>query len=303
MVQYHVPVLLQECIEGLHINPSGIYVDLTFGGGGYSNAILQQLDRGKLVAFDVDEDVEGHIPQDERFKFIRSNFRFFANFVQHLEIDRVDGIVADLGVSLHQLEARERGFSFMGNDALDMRMNMGIKQSAADILNTYNQQHLETLFREYGELENAKRLSYRIVEFRAEKKLKTAEELKQLAHGLYPKHKEFKYMARLFQSLRIEVNQEMDVLKEMLLSTIQVLKPGGRLVVVTYHSLEDRIVKTFMANGGFDLVTESDVYGNYNKVFQLVNKKVIVPSEKELSENSRSRSAKLRIAERTTYNV
>jgi len=295
---YHTPVLLKESVEGLKIKPNGIYVDVTFGGGGHSREILSQLKTGKLIAFDQDEDALKNLIDDKRFLFAHHNFRFLKNFLKYYKINQVDGIIADLGVSSHHFDQPERGFSFRFEGKLDMRMNQQAKVSAADILNNYEERELLRIFWEYGELQNARTLTKAIINGRSSKTLTDIKDLVDLIMPFLPKHAEHKFLAKVFQALRIEVNREMEYLQSMLLQTIDVIKPGGRLVVLTYHSLEDRLVKNFIKSGKFEGEVEKDFYGNLKVPFVAVNRKIIVPSEKEINENNRARSAKLRIAER-----
>jgi 16S rRNA (cytosine1402-N4)-methyltransferase len=300
VTSYHIPVMLDESVEGLHIHPAGIYVDVTFGGGGHSRAILERLDsRGRLYGFDRDADVEQHIPSDTRFVFVRSNFRYLYNFMRyHQLVGRVDGILADLGVSSHHFDTCKRGFSFRFNGHLDMRMNTRSGRTAADVLNTSTEESLADIFYLYGELKTARKLAMTLVQAREIKKIKTRDDLLEILKPFIGKDKGKKFLAQVFQALRIEVNDEMGALKEMLRHALTVLKPGGRLAVITYHSLEDRIVKNFMKTGNFDGKTEQDFYGNVHTPFRLINNKVIVPPEDEVEKNPRSRSAKLRIAQK-----
>ncbi|MBO4373315.1 MAG: 16S rRNA (cytosine(1402)-N(4))-methyltransferase RsmH [Bacteroidales bacterium] len=296
---YHIPVMLQECIEGLNINPDGIYVDVTFGGGGHSKAILQQLsDKGRLIAFDQDADAVKNLPDDKRITLYQTNFKYFANFLQ-LEGVKADGILADLGVSSHHFDDEGRGFSFRFADApLDMRMNQNATFTAADLLNTYSPEQLKSVFLEYGEIKNAWKLAQNIVSYRAKKTLATTAQLIEAAGNCVPAHSENKYLATLFQAIRIEVNGEIDALEEFLLSTADAMADNGRLVIMTYHSLEDRPVKNYIKAGNIQGKEEKDVYGNIIAPFTAVNRKVITPTEQELSLNPRSRSAKLRIAQK-----
>lgn len=295
---YHTPVLLTESINGLQINPQGVYVDVTFGGGGHSREILKKLNKGKLIAFDQDDDSQQNLIDDGRFIFVNHNFRFLKNFLKYHGFEKVDGILADLGVSSHHFDQPERGFSFRYDGGLDMRMNRSAKVSAKDIINQYPEQELAKIFWEYGELKNSRKLARAIVNNRTDKEIHTIKSFTDLLMPFIPKHAEHKFLAKIFQALRIEVNREMDYLKEMLLQTAMVLKPGGRLVVITYHSLEDRLVKNFIKNGKFEGEAEKDFYGRTNVPFKAINRKVIVPDEKEIAENNRARSAKLRIAEK-----
>lgn len=296
---YHVPVLLQESLEGMNITPEGTYVDVTFGGGGHSREILRRLGaEGHLYGFDQDADAEQNIPADSRFTFVRSNFRYLYNFMRyHQMAGEVDGLLADLGVSSHHFDDQERGFSFRFDGDLDMRMNMRAGKTAADIVNTYTEEALADVFYLYGELKISRKLAAVIAKSRAVKKITTIGELLEVVKPFIGKDKEKKFLAQVFQALRIEVNDEMRALKEMLQGTLKVLKPEGRLVVITYHSLEDRLVKNFLKTGNFEGKAEKDFFGNVNSPFRLVNTKVIVPTDAEIERNPRSRSAKLRIAE------
>jgi 16S rRNA (cytosine1402-N4)-methyltransferase len=293
---YHEPVMPAECIEGLAIRPGGIYVDLTLGGGGHSRLILQQLGKqGKLVAFDQDTDAGSNIPDDARFLFIDQNFRYLKNYLSYYKLIPVDGILADLGISSHHIDDPGRGFSTRFNGPLDMRMNQRQETSAADIVNTYKEERLYNLFREYGEITNARQLASLIVTKR-NPPVTTVEGLKTLIHPCIPVKTENKYLAQVFQALRIEVNDELGSLRTMLKQVPEVLRQGGRLVVLSYHSLEDRLVKNFMRSGNFEGELMKDFYGNVLAPLIPVNRKAIVPGEKELGMNPRSRSAKLRIA-------
>lgn len=296
---YHVPVLLQESLEGMNITPEGTYVDVTFGGGGHSREILRRLGaEGHLYGFDQDADAEQNIPADSRFTFVRSNFRYLYNFMRYHQVaGEVDGLLADLGVSSHHFDDQERGFSFRFDGDLDMRMNTRAGKTAADIVNTYTEDALADVFYLYGELKISRKLAAVIAKSRAVKKITTIGELLEMVKPFIGKDKEKKFLAQVFQALRIEVNDEMRALKEMLQGTLKVLKPEGRLVVITYHSLEDRLVKNFLKTGNFEGKAEKDFFGNVNSPFRLVNTKVIVPTDAEIERNPRSRSAKLRIAE------
>ena len=296
---YHVPVLLKESVDGMNIQPDGTYVDVTFGGAGHSREILSRLgEGGRLLGFDQDEDAERNIVNDPHFIFVRSNFRYLQNFLRYHDIEQVDAILADLGVSSHHFDDSERGFSFRFDGALDMRMNTRAGQTAADIVNNYTEEALADIFYLYGELKVARRLASLIVRTRENKKIETIGDFLELVKPFTGKDKEKKFLAQAFQALRIEVNDEMCALKEMLQQTLQVLKPGGRLVVITYHSLEDRLVKNFLKTGNFEGKSEQDFFGNVQTPFRMVNNKVIVPSDEEIERNPRSRSAKLRIAEK-----
>ena len=296
---YHIPVLLKESVDGMNISPSGIYVDMTFGGGGHSKEILSRLDEnGRLLGFDQDEDAESNIPSDKRFIFVRCNFRYLHNFLRYHNIDKVDAILADLGVSSHHFDDSERGFSFRFSGALDMRMNKRSGITAAEVINNYDEEKLADLFYLYGELKNSRKLASVIVKARKSKTIETIDDFLNLIKPLFGREREKKELAKVFQALRIEVNQEMEALKEMLEAATQSLKPGGRLVVITYHSLEDRMVKNIMKAGNVEGKIEQDFFGKVQNSFKLVNNKVIVPAEDEIQRNPRSRSAKLRIAEK-----
>ena len=296
---YHVPVLLKECIEGLNINPSGVYVDVTFGGGGHSKEILKNLGKdGVLIAFDQDPDAQRNKIDDPRFVFVDQNFGFLKNNLRLLGYKQVDGILADLGVSSHQFNEPARGFSTRFDADLDMRMDKQRALTAAGVLNTYDEDRLHKIFGIYGEVKNAKSLARTIVTGRMERQIVTLADFKKLIAVHIPKGKENKYMAQVFQALRIEVNAEIQVLEDFLTQSASVLKPGGRLVVMSYHSLEDRPVKSFIAKGKFRGEVEKDFFGNEQKPFKAVTRKAVVADEAELAINSRARSAKLRIGER-----
>lgn len=296
---YHVPVLLNESVDGMNIQPGGIYVDVTFGGGGHSKEILGRLDNtAHLYSFDQDEDAEKNIVNDSRFTFVRSNFRYLPNFLRYYDVEGVDAILADLGVSSHHFDDSERGFSFRFEGKLDMRMNKRAGMTAADIVNTYDEERLADIFYLYGELKNSRKLASVIVKARASKQIVTIGDFLEIIKPLFGREREKKELAKVFQALRIEVNQEMEALKEMLYAAAEALKPGGRLVVITYHSLEDRMVKNIMKTGNIEGKTEQDFFGNIQMPFKLVNNKVIVAGEEEVARNPRSRSAKLRIAEK-----
>ena len=298
-VCYHIPVMLNECMEGLAIKPDGVYVDVTFGGGGHSKEILSRLgEKGTLYGFDQDADAENNIPEDDRFVFVRSNFRYLSNFMRFNGETEIDGLLADLGVSSHHFDDKDRGFSFRFQGMLDMRMNTRAGKTAADILNTYTEEALSTLFYLYGELKNSRKLASVIVKARETKPLETTDEFLALITPYIGKDKEKKMLAQVFQALRIEVNDEMRALREMLQQAMRLLKPGGRLVVMTYHSLEDRLVKNFFKSGNFEGTISQDFFGNIQSPFRLINNKVITPSSEEVEVNPRSRSAKLRIAEK-----
>jgi 16S rRNA (cytosine1402-N4)-methyltransferase len=301
---YHIPVLLHECIEGLSLKADGVYVDLTFGGGGHTKEILKQLKGGKMIVFDQDEDAYANRPDDERLIFVRHNFRYLKHFLRYLKIDKVDGILADLGVSSHHFDTPERGFSFRFEGALDMRMNKEAKQTAADVLNQYDEDALFKIFKHYGEIKHAGKLVHGILSRRQQSSFTMISDLLEVAEPCVPGREKNKFLAKVFQALRIEVNHEMDALKEMLFHTKDVLREGGRLVVISYHSLEDRLVKNFMKTGDCDKSQpEKDFYGKSIVPFKAISRKPILPSAKELEENNRSRSAKLRIVEKITENA
>lgn len=297
---YHIPVLLHETVDGLNIQPGGIYVDVTFGGGGHSREILRRIDtKAHLYSFDQDADAEQNIPQgDERFTFVRSNFRYLKNWMRYYGVEHIDGLLADLGVSSHHFDDEERGFSFRFDALLDMRMNERAGTTAADIVNRYSEEQLADVFYLYGEMKNSRRLASAIVKARAAHALQTIDDLLQVVKPLMPREREKKDLARVFQALRIEVNHEMDALREMLEAALSMLRPGGRLSVLTYHSLEDRMVKNFIRAGRIDGKVQQDFYGRRLTPWRAINNKVILPSQQEQEENPRSRSAKLRIAEK-----
>lgn len=296
---YHIPVLLQECIDGLSIRPDGVYVDVTFGGGGHSRAILSALgEKGHLYGFDQDSDAINNIPVDSRFTFVHSNFRYLKNWMRYHGVEQLDGLLADLGVSSHHFDEAGRGFSFRQDGPLDMRMNRQASLSAKDVIQTYNEKQLAQIFYLYGELRNARQLAAAIVRNRNIQPINTIDDFIKVVNPLMGKSREKKDLAKVFQALRIEVNHELEALCEMLGSAIDLLKPGGRLVVLTYHSLEDRIVKNFMRAGNVDGKADKDFYGNLLSPLKPVNNKVILPDAAEEERNPRSRSAKLRIAER-----
>jgi 16S rRNA (cytosine1402-N4)-methyltransferase len=297
---YHNPVMLNECLEGLNINPDGVYVDVTYGGGGHSKAILDRLSKkGRLIAFDQDEDAKRNLINDERLIFIDQNFEFLKNHVQYQGFDKVDGLLADLGVSSHQFDIGERGFSIRFDDAvLDMRMSQSQRLSAHKVINEYKADALANVFYKYGELHQSRKLAAEIITARTGKDIETVGELKEALKSSAPKFKDFKFYAQVFQAIRIEVNQELDVLEKMLLQCGSLLKPKGRLVFMSYHSLEDRLVKNYMNSGNLMGELEKDFFGNINRPFNPLKKKAAVATDKEQEENNRSRSAKLRIAER-----
>ena len=296
---YHVPVLLHESIDGLAIKSGGIYVDVTFGGGGHSKEILRRLDeKAHLYSFDQDPDAEKNIVNDDRFTFVRSNFRYLKNWMRYYGVDHIDGLLADLGVSSHHFDDETRGFSFRFDAPLDMRMNKRAGTTAAEILNTYDEEQLADIFYIYGERKNARKIASIIAKTRNEKKIETTGDLMSATEKLFQREREKKEMAKMFQALRIEVNHEMDALKEMLNGAKDLLGEGGRLSVITYHSLEDRIVKNMMKAGNVEGKIKQDFFGRIEAPFRLINNKVIVPSDEEQQQNPRSRSAKLRIAEK-----
>lgn len=298
---YHTPALLHESVDGMNIRTGSICVDVTFGGGGHSKEILSRLgNKGRLYAFDQDEDAINNIQEDNKFTFIRSNFRFLKNFIKYHGVEEVDAILADLGVSSHHFDAEDRGFSFRFEDSdLDMRMNQKAGKTAAQVLNTYAEEQLADVFYLYGELKQSRRIASAIVKTRKEKPYRKVSDLLDTLNSFVGRgEKEKKVLAQAFQALRIEVNEEMETLKEMLEQALDILKPGGRLVVITYHSLEDRLVKNFFKTGNFEGKVEKDFFGNFETPFRLINNKVIVPSREEEERNPRSRSAKLRIAEK-----
>ena len=295
---YHIPVLLKESVDGMNIVPGGVYVDVTFGGGGHSREILSRLDaKGRLYGFDQDADAEQNIPDDERFTFVRSNFRYLWNFMEYHGVEQLDGVLADLGVSSHHFDTEERGFSFRFDAPLDMRMNAREGRTAADVLNDYDEDRLAELFYLYGELNNGRQLARTIVKARTTNPIRTTGDLVNVTQRFFDRDREKKEIAKLFQALRIEVNNEMDALKEMLAAATDLLRPGGRLVVLTYHSLEDRIVKNFLRSGNLTGEIEKDFYGNALTPFKVIEKGLMADKD-EVERNPRSRSAKLRIAEK-----
>ncbi len=296
---YHKPVMLEACMEGLQIKEDGTYVDVTFGGGGHSRAILQRLNKdGRLYAFDQDADALKNTIDDERFMLIPQNFKFLQNFLRFYGVEQVDGILADLGVSSHQFDTGARGFSIRFDGPLDMRMNQSAAKTAGQIVNGYDEERLSEILFLYGELKNARKIAAAIAALRKEKSLDTVAELLEGIRYLAPKHRENQFFAKVLQAIRIEVNDELEVLKEMLVQSRKLLLPGGRLVVMSYHSLEDRLVKYFIKSDNFQGKIEKDFYGNPIVQFKAVNRKPIVPTEEEIAANSRARSAKLRIAEK-----
>jgi 16S rRNA (cytosine1402-N4)-methyltransferase len=300
IMTYHRPVLLNESIEALQIKSDGIYADLTFGGGGHAMAILENLREGTLYAFDQDPDAEENAKRitSKSFRFIKSNFKYIDKFLKLHGVKQVDGILADLGVSSHQIDTPERGFSTRFDGELDMRMDKTSGKSARQVIQKYSEEDLHKIFGMYGEIKNARTLATAVVRARNEKQLRTNDDLKAVLNDLAPRNREFKYFAQVFQALRIEVNDELDVLKDMLVRCVEVLKPGGRLVVISYHSLEDRIVKNFFRSGKFSGEVEKDIYGNELKPLKSITRRPIVPNALELAENNRARSAKMRVAEK-----
>jgi len=295
---YHTPALLNESIEGLKIKPDGVYVDVTFGGGGHSREILKNLNKnGRLLGFDQDIDALKNTIDDKRFTFVRSNFKYLKNFLRYHNIEKVDGILADLGVSSHHFDEADRGFSFRFDGVLDMRMNTASKLTAASVLNNYTEEQLADVFYLYGELHNSRRIARTIVQERSKTKIESIFQFIEILKPFFGREKEKKDMARVFQALRIEVNKEMEVLESLLKQSVEVLNPGGRIVVLTYHSLEDRLVKNFLRSGNFEGVLEKDFYGNIISPLKTLNTKVIVAGDDEVMSNPRARSAKLRIAE------
>jgi 16S rRNA (cytosine1402-N4)-methyltransferase len=296
---YHVPVLLHESIDGLDIKPNGVYVDVTFGGGGHSREILKRLGKnGRLYSFDQDADAERNIVDDDRFTFVRSNFRYLSNWMRYYEVEHIDGLLADLGVSSHHFDDAERGFSIRFNAPLDMRMNKRAGMTAADIVNNYDERQLADVLYLYGELKQSRRIAAALCSYRQDKKIVTTADLLNATEKLFQREREKKEQTKMFQALRIEVNHEMDALRDMLKGATGLLAQGGRLSVITYHSLEDRIVKNVMKAGNAEGRVKQDFFGRINSPFRLVNGKVTTPSDEELERNPRSRSAKLRIAEK-----
>ena len=295
---YHNPVLLNESISGLNINPSGIYVDVTYGGGGHSQEILKNLNsKGKLIAFDQDQDAIENKSNDSRLNLVKSNFKYLNNFLNYFKINEIDGLLADFGISSHQIDNKDRGFSTRFNSELDMRMNSTQKIDAKAIINDYDKDQLEYIFKNFGELRNYKKVAKKIIYERAKRPIETTGDLKKILSPLVKVKDENKFLAQVFQSIRIEVNDELEVIRTLLSESSKYIKKGGRLVCISYHSLEDRIVKKFIQNGGFNDEVTSDLYGNKNTIFKKVGK-MITPSNQEIKINNRSRSAKLRIAEK-----
>jgi 16S rRNA (cytosine1402-N4)-methyltransferase len=295
---YHIPALLRESIEGLNIRPGGIYVDVTYGGGGHSKEILKNLTSGRLVAFDQDEDAERNAIDDSRFLFLNQNFRFLKNNLHFNGINAIDGLIADLGVSFHQFDEPERGFTFRQDAPLDMRMNKSSKITAATLLNDLGESELADILYQFGELTNSRKIAKELVAARNRKPLKSVNDMIEAVGKLAPFRQEHKFFAKVFQSLRIAVNHEIDYLEEMLVQALDMLKPDGRLVVITYHSLEDRVVKNFMKTGNFEGTEKKDFYGNTETPFRMITKKGITPGDEEIANNNRARSARLRIAEK-----
>jgi len=297
-MEYHVPIMFSECIEGLNIKPNGIYVDATFGGGGHSRGIIDHLTSGKLIAFDQDSDAQANIIDDERFIFVHHNFKYLKNFIKYHGYEQVDGILADLGVSSHHFDEEERGFSYRFDSELDMRMNRENPFSAKDVLNKYELKELTRVFKEYGELSNAYKLAQLIILHRTENQINTTSDLFEAIKEVTPQNNEYKLYAKLFQALRIEVNKELEVLEQFLVQASKLLKTGGRLAIITFHSLEDRMVKNFFKTGKISGEIEKDFYGNLQTPFKMITKKPLEAQKEELEKNSRARSAKLRIVEK-----
>ena len=295
---YHNPVLLTESVEGLNIKPDGIYVDVTFGGGGHSREILKNLDNGFLYGFDQDLDAEKNSIESNKFKFIRSNFRYVKNFLRLEGINEIDGLIADLGISSFQIDVPERGFAHRHDSIIDMRMNVDSDFDAKEILNSYSEVEIARILYDYGDIKQSRRIAKRIVQQRTIDEIHTTKDLIKILEGLYPKKLENKFLSRIFQALRIEVNDEINALKDLLNDAVGLLKTKGRLVVISYHSLEDKLIKNLITKGNVEGYVNTDFYGNQYKLFSSVNKKIIVPNEKECKKNSRARSAKLRIAEK-----
>jgi 16S rRNA (cytosine1402-N4)-methyltransferase len=295
---YHIPALLDESIEGLNIRPDGIYVDATFGGGGHSMEILKRLTTGKLIAFDQDEEARLNAPDDQRLIFLEQNFRFLKNNLMFNNIKSIDGLIADLGVSFHQFDEPERGFTFRKDAPLDMRMNRNSTLTAATLIQTMDERMLADIFYNYGELTNSRKIAGKIIEARTKKPVTCAGDLISAIEKLAPRRQENKFYAKVFQALRIAVNHEIDFLKEMLLQALEILNTSGRLVIISYHSLEDRVVKNFIKTGNFEGIAKKDFYGNAETPFRVLTKKGVTPGDEEVARNNRSRSARLRIAEK-----
>ncbi|MBN2522169.1 MAG: 16S rRNA (cytosine(1402)-N(4))-methyltransferase RsmH [Bacteroidales bacterium] len=303
-MDYHQPVLLKESVAGLKIKPEGIYVDATFGGGGHSKEILNRLQKGRLIVFDQDEDAFANVPEDERIVCVKHNFRFLKNFLKYYKIDQIDGLIADLGVSSHHFDTPQRGFSFRFNSDLDMRMNAKANTTASDVINTYSEEELSRIFYQYGELKKAKLLAASIVQMRKATAITSVRGLIESVENYLPRHRENQYLAKIFQALRIEVNHEIENLKELLLQSVGLLRVGARIAIISYHSLEDRMVKNFFKTGSCNTGEISkDFYGNIQRPLKPVNNKAIVPDEEEIRTNSRARSAKLRIAEKISNKI
>ncbi|MDD3357084.1 MAG: 16S rRNA (cytosine(1402)-N(4))-methyltransferase RsmH [Dysgonamonadaceae bacterium] len=299
MTDYHIPALLNETLEGLNIQPDGTYVDVTFGGGGHSKEILAHLGpNGKLFGFDQDEEAYRNVLNDNRFIFVRSNFRYLKNFLKYYQVEKVDGILADLGVSSHHFDDGERGFSYRYETELDMRMNRSATKTAADVLNNYDEEQLSRLFYQYGELRMARKIASSIIFARQKKAITNVSDFLEIMERFTHRDREKKMLGQAFQALRIEVNQELDALSEMLQQSVESLKTGGRICVISYHSLEDRMVKNFFRSGNMEGKIEKDFFGNPLTDLKVINRKVIIPTEEEQKKNPRSRSAKLRIAEK-----
>lgn len=296
MSKYHTPALLHESINGLAIKENGTYVDVTFGGGGHSKEILKNLKDGRLIAFDQDQEALENNIEDPRLTLVQQNFKYLKNFLKLHKALPVDGVLADLGISSHQINTAERGFSTRFDGPLDMRMNKESKLSAASVIQNYSEEKLIQIFRQYGEIKNAKNLAFKIVESRKEKPIKTTQELNSICEKLVQERKRSKYLAQVYQAIRIEVNQELEVLKDFLKQSLDILTVDGRIAVISYHSLEDRLVKSFFKTGNFDGILEKDFYGNIIRPLQPINNKIIIPSAEELERNPRARSARLRIA-------
>jgi 16S rRNA (cytosine1402-N4)-methyltransferase len=299
MSTYHIPVLLRESIDGLNIRPDGIYVDATYGGGGHSAEVLAKIRNGRLYAFDQDEDVLKNLIQDQRFFFILGNFRYLKNYMAFCGVQKVDGLLADLGVSSHHFNTPQRGFSYRTANGLDMRMNQKGKTTAEDVVNNYETAMLAKIFREYGEITQAGKIASLIVQGRNRERITTVSQLVECIEPMIPKRTSNQFLSKVFQAIRIEVNQELENLKQLLISAGYLLKPGGRLVIISYHSLEDRLVKNFLRWGNPTRPPEKDLYGRFNVPFRIITRKPVVASEDEIKKNPRARSAKLRIAEKT----
>jgi 16S rRNA (cytosine1402-N4)-methyltransferase len=295
---YHKPVLLDESIKGLNINPNGIYVDATFGGGGHSKEIMKSLQEGCLFAFDQDDDAVKNTIVDNKFKLIKANFRYIKNFLKIEGISKIDGLIADLGISSYQIDVPERGFAYRYDSVMDMRMNIHSSLNAREVINSYSESDLAKVFYEYGEIKQSRRIAKKIIEHREEKNIHTTSDFINILEGLYPQRMRNKFLSRIFQAIRIEVNDEINALKDLLEDVAGLLNNKGRLVVISYHSLEDRLVKNLINKGNLSGFQEKDLYGRVNKDLDPINKKVIVPEEKECKENPRARSAKLRVAEK-----